>query len=200
MTVEDFVAEEPEALRLAQALALSAAIREGMPEQHSQQVADLSGAIAEALGLPEAVVMRCRVGGWLHDIGKVAIPDSVLVKPGPLSDDEWVTMRTHAEIGEQLIRRVAGLSDAAAAVRHHHERWDGSGYPDGLAGQGIPVEARIVAVADAFSAITSDRVYHRRRGADEAVAELRRSAGRHLDPAVVEAAVAVVVAMRPAAA
>ncbi len=194
MTVEDFVAEEPEALRLAQALALSAAIREGMPEAHSQQVADLSGAIAEQLALSDGLVMRCRVGGWLHDIGKVAIPDSVLAKPGPLTDEEWTTMRTHTAIGEQLIRRVAGLSDAAPAVRHHHERWDGTGYPDCLAGEDIPLEARIVAVADAYSAITSDRVYQTRRGEDEAISELRRSAGSHLDPLVVEAAVTVLMA------
>jgi diguanylate cyclase (GGDEF)-like protein len=191
MTVEDFVAEEPEALRLAQALALSAAVREGMPELHSQQVAELSAAIAQQLGLDEPAVLRTRLGGWLHDVGKVAIPDRVLAKRSALDAEEWATMRTHAEVGEQIIRRVAGLVDAAPAVRNHHERWDGTGYPDGLAGDEIPLEARIVGVADAYSAITSDRPYQAGRSREEAVVELRRSAGTHLDPDVVEALIRV---------
>ena len=92
-------------------------------------------------------MLRCRLGGWLHDIGKVAIPDSILAKPGSLDDAEWRIMRAHPEIGEQLIRRISAVSMAAAAVRHHHERVDGGGYPDGLVGEEIPIEARVVAVA-----------------------------------------------------
>ena len=134
-----------------------------MPEQHAEEVAELAGAIARELALPEDVVLRCRLGGWLHDIGKVAIPDRILVKPGALDEDEWRIMRTHAEIGEQLVRRIEALGTAALAVRHHHEHVDGSGYPDGLAGDAIPIEARVVAVADAFSAITADRPYRRAR-------------------------------------
>src|SRR4051794_26798650 len=120
LTVEDLVAEEPEAIRLAQALALSAGAREGIAENHCAQVADLAAAIAGALGLPESTVMRCRLAGWLHDPGKIAIPDAVVTKAGPLDDDEWVVMRPHAAIGEPILRRIAGLSDAADAVRHHH--------------------------------------------------------------------------------
>jgi len=194
LTVEDLVAEEPEAIRLAQALALSAGAREGIPESHCAQVADLSAAIAAAVGLPEVTVMRCRLAGWLHDLGKIAIPDAILTKAGPLDEAEWAVMRTHAEIGESILRRIAGLSDAAAAVRHHHERFDGSGYPDGLAADDIPMEARIVACADTYSAITVDRVYRSARPADEAIAELRACAGTQLDPRLVDAAIAVLVA------
>jgi diguanylate cyclase (GGDEF)-like protein/PAS domain S-box-containing protein len=189
LTVEDLVAEEPEAIRLAQALALSAGVREGVGEGHCEQVADLSARIAAQLGLDEAMVMRCRLAGWLHDLGKIAIPDAVLTKPGALDDDEWAVMRTHAAVGEGIVRRVAGLADAAPAVRSHHERYDGTGYPDGLVGEAIPLEARVVACADAYSAITVDRVYRDARPHAEAVAELRRSAGSHLDPIVVEALV-----------
>ena len=191
LTVEDLVAEEPEAIRLAQALALSAGAREGITENHCAQVADLAASIAVAVGLPEVTVMRCRLAGWLHDLGKIAIPDAILTKAGPLDEAEWAVMRTHAEIGESILRRIAGLSDAAAAVRHHHERFDGSGYPDGLSGDEIPMEARIVACADTYSAITVDRVYRSARPADEAIAELRACAGTQLDPRVVDAAISV---------
>ncbi len=189
MTVEDFVAEEPEAMRLAQVLALSAAVREGMPELHSQQVADLSGEVARAYGLSEEAVLRCRLGGWLHDVGKIAIPDRILAKPGALDDDEWAVMHTHSVIGELLVSRVDGLAEAAPAVRHHHERVDGTGYPDGLAGDAIPIEARIIAAADAYSAITVDRPYRRSRSQQIAIEELRESVGTHLDGDVVEALV-----------
>src|SRR5262245_55643927 len=191
LTVEDFVAEEPEAIRLAQALATAASVREGMPALHCQQVADLSAAVAAQLGLSDAMVMRCRIGGWLHDVGKSVIPDHILGKRGGLTEEEWQVMRNHTVIGDEIVRRIAGLGEAAPAIRSHHERFDGSGYPDGLAGAAIPIEARIVAAADAYSAITSDRVYSRGRARAEAVIELRSVAGRHLDPDVVEALVAV---------
>jgi diguanylate cyclase (GGDEF)-like protein len=187
LTAHDLAAEEPEAIRLAQALSLSAGVREGVPEQHAEAVAELSGAIAAGLGLPDEIVLRCRLGGWLHDIGKVAIPDRILVKPGDLDEHEWRIMRTHAEIGEQLVRRVDGVSSAALAVRHHHEHVDGSGYPDGLAGDAIPIEARVVAVADAYCAITADRPYRRALPAADALAELRLGVGRHHDSGTVEA-------------
>ena len=189
LTPFDLAAEEPEAIRLAQALSLSAGVREGVPEQHAEEVAELAGAIASGLALPEDVVLRCRLGGWLHDIGKVAIPDRILVKPESLDEHEWRIMRTHAEIGEQLVRRIPAVGTAALTVRHHHERVDGSGYPDALAGEEIPIEARIVAVADAYSAITADRPYRRARSRAEAVAELRAGAGRHHDGRAVEALV-----------
>jgi diguanylate cyclase (GGDEF)-like protein/PAS domain S-box-containing protein len=183
---DDFLAEVPEALRIAEALALTVSVREGMPPLHNQQVAELAGAIARELDLPPQGILRCQVSGWLHDIGKTAIPDAILAKPGELTEEEWTQMRRHPEIGEAIVRRIAGLADAALGVRHHHERWDGSGYPDKLSAEEISLEARVVAVADAYSAITSRRPYQRERSRDEAIIELRASAGRHLDPKVVE--------------
>ncbi len=198
LTLDDFAAEEPEALRLAEALALSASAREGMPETHLREVAELARQIAAQLGLTEDAVMRCRLGGWLHDLGKVGVPDRVLTKPGPLDEEEWRLMRAHAEIGEGIVRRIAGLAQAAPVVRHHHEHWDGSGYPDGLAGEEIPLEARIVSVADAYSALTHDRVYRASRTAAEALEELRAWAGSHHDPLCVEALAAVLDGLAPA--
>jgi diguanylate cyclase (GGDEF)-like protein len=187
LTARDLAEEEPEAIRLAQALSLSVGVREGVSEQHAEEVARLSGAIARGLALPEDVILRCRLGGWLHDVGKVAIPDHILTKPSPLDEGEWRIMKTHSEIGEQLVRRVHSVGSAAPAVRHHHEQVDGSGYPDALAGDAIPIEARVIAVADAFSAITTDRPYRLARTTADAIAELREGAGRHHDPQAVEA-------------
>jgi diguanylate cyclase (GGDEF)-like protein/putative nucleotidyltransferase with HDIG domain len=184
-------AQEPEAVSMARALAAAAGAREGVPKDHAGDVAALATSAAEGLGLPVDVVLRCRLGGWLHDVGKVAIPQQILEKPGPLDAAEWEVMRTHPAIGEEIVRGVVALREAAAAVRHHHERYAGGGYPDGLAGTAIPIEARIVAAADAFSAMTVDRVYSEARSPADAAIELRRSAGTHLDPAVVEALLAV---------
>lgn len=191
LTPEQIAAEEPEAIRLAQALAVSASAREGLPESHVREVATLAGLIAAELGLTEDAVMRCRLGGWLHDLGKVAIPDRVLVKPGLLNEEEWEVMRTHSEIGERIVNRIAGLAQAAPIVRHHHERVDGTGYPDRLAGEEIPIEARIVAVADTYSALTTDRVYRVARSSEDAIALLRATCGAHHDHRCVEALVAV---------
>ncbi len=187
LTPTDLAAEESSTLRVARGLALAASVREGMPELHCEQVSHLAARTAEALGLAEGIVTRCQLAGLLHDVGKLAIPDRVLTKREALDDDDWRMIRGHAEIGAQLIRRLDGLDSVAPGVRHHHERWDGTGYPGGLAGEDIPIEARIVAAADAYSAITSDRVYARGREQEEAVAELHRSAGSHLDPSVVDA-------------
>jgi diguanylate cyclase (GGDEF)-like protein len=182
---------EPEAICVARALAIVAAAQEGAPQGHPEQVAALSGQTAQRLGLPVDVVLRCRLGGWLHDIGKAAIPAAIINKPGPLDDDEWAAMRTHPAVGEAIVREVAAIRDAAPAVRHHHERYDGTGYPDRLAGNAIPIEARIIGAADAYAAITGVRVYSPARSPEDAAAELRRSAGTHFDPLVVDALLAV---------
>ncbi len=178
-----------EGLRVAQALALITSAREGVPALHCQQVADLARAIATELAAPPEIVARGYLGGWLHDVGKVAIPDAIVGKPGRLTEVERDTMRMHAEIGDALVARVSSIAGAHLAVRSHHERWNGTGYPQGLAGEAIPLEARIVATADTYSAITSERVYSAERSREEAIEELRRSSGTHLDPAVVEALV-----------
>jgi HD-GYP domain-containing protein (c-di-GMP phosphodiesterase class II) len=125
-------------------------------------------------------------GVLLHDIGKIGIPDAILLKPGPLTPAEWQVMRTHPEIGRRLVERIPFLLGAVPVVYHHHERWDGTGYPLGLSGEAIPLGARIFAVADAFDAMTVDRPYSRAIGLPEARERIRTSAGSHFDPAVVE--------------
>ena len=123
----------------------------------------------------------------LHDVGKIAIPDAILAKPGPLSEDEWAFVRRHPLIGERIVLAAPALRSVSRLVRTSHERWDGTGYPDGLQGEEIPIGARIVAVADAYTAITGGRPYRAARSADEALEELRREAGTQFDPTVVEA-------------
>ena len=150
-------------------------------------MASLAGLTASQLALSASVVFRCTLAGWLHDVGKIAIPDDVLTLPGPLDDAQWGIMRTHPVVGEEIVRRIPMLSEAATAVRHHHELFGGGGYPDGLVGSAIPLDARIVAVADAFATMTVDRVYAAARSHEAAAVELRRSAGSHFDPIVVEA-------------
>ena len=132
-------------------------------------------------------VERIRHAGELHDAGKVAIPEAILAKPGPLSEDEWAFVRRHPLIGERIVRSAPSLSRVAELVRSTHERFDGQGYPDRLRADAIPLGARIVSVCDAYDAMTSDRPYQRALGPDEALAELRRCAGTQFDPAVVEA-------------
>jgi two-component system cell cycle response regulator len=136
----------------------------------------------------------------LHDTGKLAIPESILNKPGPLTGDEWDFIRRHTVIGERVPALVPALRRAAALVRSSHERWDGTGYPDGLAGDQIPVGARIVAVADAFSAMTEDRPHAAARSVDDALAELLACSGTQFDPAVVAVFVSVQQGMLAAAA
>jgi putative nucleotidyltransferase with HDIG domain len=156
-------------------------------EAHSRRVHGYALATARAYGLPEADLADLGHGVLLHDIGKIGIPDAILLKPDRLTDEEWAIMRRHPEIGARLIRDIAFLQGAIPIVRHHHERWDGAGYPDGLRGVEIPLGARIFAVVDAFDAMTFDRPYSRAVSFGAARAELRRSAGAHFDPAVVEA-------------
>ena len=184
-------AREPEAIGMARALAYAAGLRDEEPEAHASQVSLYAMLIAERLRLPEAGVWRCRLGGWLHDVGKVAIPDSILDKPGALNAAEWDLMRTHPAAGADIVGRFAQLRDAVAAVRHHHERFDGTGYPDGLAGAQIPLEARIVAAADAYSAMISDRPYSAALTPADAAEELRAAAGSQLDPEIVAALIDV---------
>jgi diguanylate cyclase (GGDEF)-like protein/putative nucleotidyltransferase with HDIG domain len=181
----------PNAVELARALAFTCSLREGIPQEHAEEVARLAGLTAERLALPGRVAQRCRLAGWLHDVGKVAVPEQILNKPGPLDDAEWEIMRTHSTVGADIVHRIPTLRQVAAAVRHHHERYSGNGYPDGLAGHAIPIEARIVAAADAYSAMMADRPYSPARTTQEATAELRRSAGSHFDPTVVDALLAV---------
>ena len=155
--------------------------------EHLSMVADLAVAVARRLGLPDTEIEQVRHAADLHDVGKVAIPDAILNKPGPLDDDEWVFMRRHTIIGERIVAAAPSLREVAALVRASHERHDGQGYPDGLRGEEIPLGARIVAVCDAFDAMTADRPYRAALPAEVAINELRSCAGAQFDPRVVEA-------------
>src|SRR5581483_2079527 len=154
---------------------------------HSERVGASSRELACALGLGSEAAETIAQAGLLHDIGKIGVPEPVLRKDGPLTPEEWALMRRHPLIGAQIIAPFDFLADGALVVRHHHERWDGSGYPDGLAGEAIPLGARIVAVADVYDALTSERPYRSALPADRAVAYLRAEAGRTLDRTVVTA-------------
>jgi diguanylate cyclase (GGDEF)-like protein len=172
------------------ALADVVASRDRGTSAHSQAVGRYSAAIARALGLPEAVVERVRFSGIVRDIGKIAIPDAILRKPGWLSAEDWIAMRRHPEIGASILAG-AEMEDVSEWVLSHHERPDGTGYPQGLSGTDIPLEARILAVADAYEAMTSDRVYRAALSAEDARAELVRCAGTQFDQRVVEAFIRV---------
>ncbi len=155
------------------------------------RVARLARETARRLEVPEHAVVRIELAARLHDIGKVAIPDAILEKPGPLSAKEWAVMRTHTEIGARIVAAAPSLADVAALVRHHHERYDGEGYPDGLAGDQIPLGACIVTVCDAFVAMMRHRPYTDSITVVEAIAELRRCSGSQFHPGVVDAFVEV---------
>jgi HD-GYP domain-containing protein (c-di-GMP phosphodiesterase class II) len=159
---------------------------------HLSSVALLAERTARRMGLPAEEVERIRHAGELHDAGKVAIPDGILTKPGPLDADEWGFIRRHPLIGERIVRSAPSLSRVAELVRSTHERFDGEGYPDRLQADAIPLGSRIVAVCDAFDAMTSERPYAAPRTPQEALDELRRCAGSQFDPAVVETVRAVV--------
>jgi diguanylate cyclase (GGDEF)-like protein/putative nucleotidyltransferase with HDIG domain len=174
--------------QLATVLSLAEAldVRDSGTARHSQTVGRYSEMMARQLGLPPEQVERVRLAGVLHDIGKIGVPDSILRKPGPLSDSEYAQMKTHPEIGARILGG-AGLDDIRSWILAHHERPDGCGYPRGLRDEDIPLEAKILAVADAYEAMTSDRVYRPSIGAEAAREELLENGGRQFDPAVVDA-------------
>jgi len=158
---------------------------------HAAQVASYAVAIGHELGLSEEQLEVLRQSGYLHDIGKIAIPESILHKPGKLTDEEYELLKHHANIGADFIETSQGLRHLAPFIRHHHERWDGRGYPDGLADDEIPLEARILNVCDSVEAMASDRPYHRALSIEEIIDEVQRCAGGQFDPMVTEAFVRV---------
>ena len=173
--------------------ALSSAldVRDTETEGHARRVVRYMELIAEVLKVPVAQHATLWRGALLHDIGKIGVPDHILRKPGPLTENEWHTMKTHPDLGAKIIANVPFLEEVAVIIRAHHERWDGNGYPEGTAGGLIPLGARIFAVADSFDAMTSDRPYRRGRHLDEALAEIQRCSGTQFDPQVVDAFLAV---------
>ena len=184
---------EQERSRAAQAyravvrsLAAALEARDGYTGEHSDAVHALSVAVARKLGLYAREVAEVEAVALLHDVGKIGIPDQILHKPGPLTPEEWVLMREHPIIGERILRPLPGLDAVATAVRHEHERWDGLGYPDGIAGPEIPLGSRIILACDALGAMPADRPYRAAMSLPEACTELRRCAGTQFDPEVVE--------------
>jgi len=172
--------------RAAASLARAVDARDVYTGSHSQRVADLAARTARRLGLPDEEVELTRLAASLHDLGKLAIPEEILRKPGPLTDPERMVLERHPQIGFRMLESL-GVDPVAEWVLHHHERWDGSGYPDGLPGENIPLGARIIFVADAYDAMTSERVYRRRVTPDQAISELQRCAGTQFDPEIVDA-------------
>jgi putative two-component system response regulator len=171
---------------LASALANAIEARDSYLHGHCERLASLAVRIAEDLGVAPEEIEIVRLGAILHDVGKIGIPDRVLLKPGPLDDEERRIIETHTEIGDKLLEPLDLLAGARPIVRHHHERWDGGGYPDGLAREEIPVGARIVAVADSVEAMTSRQLYRKPLEADEIIGELQKHRGKQWDPAVVD--------------
>jgi hypothetical protein len=159
---------------------------------HSERVAELSARLGLRLSLPPEMMRGLHQGAFLHDVGKISVPDQVLNKAGELSPDEWAMIERHPEVGWDLVSRAESLRGALSAIRHHHERWDGTGYPDHLAGTDIPHQGRIVAVADVWDALTSDRAYRPAWEVDRAVSHIAAASGSLFDPEVVEAFLDVV--------
>jgi len=170
-----------------QTLAAAMDAKEPFTAEHSRRVAMLAVAIAEAMHLSCEDQQTLNLAAQVHDVGKIATPDYILTKPGPLNEEEQQMIRRHPEKGAQLIGQVEQLSRVAEAVRYHHERWDGAGYPCGLEGDEIPLLSRIIAVADAFEVMTADRVYRSRMSVEDAYAQLQLHSGTQFDPEVVAA-------------
>jgi diguanylate cyclase (GGDEF)-like protein/putative nucleotidyltransferase with HDIG domain len=168
------------------ALAEALLERDRYTGEHSESVVQLVEAVARGLALSLTEINTVKAAALLHDIGKVAIPDRVLNKPGPLTDEEWQVMREHPVIGERILRAIPGMGGIARILRHEHERFDGSGYPDGLSGGDIPIGARIILACDAYHAMTSDRPYRKALSHAEALRELAAGAGTQFDPEVTE--------------
>ena len=159
---------------------------------HAQALVGMAEEVARRLELGDIALRDVGVAAALHDVGKIGIPASILDKPGPLTDDEWEVMRRHPELGARIMEPVPALAGARSIVLACHEHWDGSGYPRGLAGDDIPLGARIILACDAFHAMTSDRVYRQAMPVDAAITELRDCAGRHFEPRVVDVLVEIV--------
>lgn len=174
------------------ALASALEAKDPYTQEHTNRIRELALALGEAMQVPAETRRALSLGAILHDVGKIGIADSILLKPAALTDDEWVVMRRHPIIGERMLRDIEFMRPALPIIRHHHERWDGKGYPDRLKGEEIPVGARIVAVCDSFDAMTTDRPYRKSMSVKAACDELLAHAGTQFDPTCVALAVQVI--------
>lgn len=161
-------------------------LRDRETEGHTKRVTNMTERLARAMGYNEEQITHIRHGALLHDMGKVGIPDEILQKPGPLSDDEWIVMRRHPEMAFQMLSKIKYLKEAITIPYYHHERWDGSGYPHKLKGEEIPHQARMFAVVDVWDALTSDRPYRKKMKQEDVLEYLKKEAGHLFDPQVVE--------------
>lgn len=170
-----------------QALAAAIEVKDRYTSGHTKRVGVYADALAQNLPIDDAEKEKIRLAGVLHDIGKIGVPDRILLKPGSLTGEEWDEMRLHTEAGFDIVSRVLGLEEIAEILRHHHERWDGTGYPRGLKGDAIPFASRVIAVADTFDAIVTDRPYRAALSSDEARDIIVKLSGTHFDPVAVTA-------------
>jgi putative nucleotidyltransferase with HDIG domain len=159
-------------------------LRDHETEDHTRRVTEMTLNLARRMNIPDYELIHIRRGATLHDIGKVAIPDHILFKPGPLTEKEWIKMRSHPLIAVEILKSIGYLAPAMPIPRSHHEKWDGSGYPDGLAGEDIPLVARMFAFADVFDALTSDRPYRQAWAQADALTYIRENSGTHFDPKI----------------
>ena len=178
------------------ALAAAAEAKDHLTERHPRRVANTAWRLGKRLGLGDSDLIALYRGGLVHDIGKIGVPDAILLKPGPLNTEEERQMREHPVIGEEIVSQFPSAADVLCIVRNHHERFDGGGYPDGLCGHRIPLLARIVSVCDAYDALASDRPYRVRRNSAEAIEALMRGAGQQWDRELVSLFLAELPAIR----
>lgn len=183
-TVEDVL--EATYLNVIKTLCKILVKKDPYTRQHSQHVTHYALLIGKALGFPKEELLVLEQAALLHDIGKIGIPDHILLKPGPLTESEWEVMRQHPDIGQEILEHIQVLHLEQNMVRHHHERYDGKGYPDGLTGGEIPIYSRILGIADSFHAMVSDRPYRKALSIEAAVEELKKNSGTQFDPELVE--------------
>jgi HD-GYP domain-containing protein (c-di-GMP phosphodiesterase class II) len=171
----------------AEALAAALEAKDSSTADHARSIAELAVEVGRELDLPESALEDLRYGGIFHDVGKIAVPDALINKPGPLTEEEWEVVKQHPAMGAEILAPVPFLYGVRTIVRHAHEHWDGGGYPEGLKGAQIPLGARIVLAVDAYHAMTSNRPYRRAMSHEEACKELIDNAGTQFDPEVIDA-------------
>ena len=169
------------------ALVTALAAKDPATKAHSERCSWYAPKLGEELGLSAEEASVVRLASLLHDIGKLGVPDEILTKPGPLTEDEWIQMKQHPAAAREILAQICAVADATPGIVHHHEHFNGSGYPDGLRGEEIPIASRILSVTDAFDAMTTDRPYRKAMSIEAAIEELERNSGSQFDPSVVEA-------------